>query len=184
MSKRFAQVIVLVEDKQQRSFVSRLLQELGYPAHKLKLLPIPAGEGSGEAYVREQYPIQVKAMRPRAQYQDVALVVVIDGDDRNATERQRQLADELVAAKLAPRAADEKIIHLVPCRSIETWIDYLNDMTRTIDETARYPKLTGRERECKSAVAEMARLFKSPQALPANCPASLALAIAELKRLG
>jgi hypothetical protein len=184
VSKRFAQVIILVEDKQQRSFVSRLLQELGYPVHKLKFLPIPAGEGSGEAYVREQYPVQVKALRPRAQYQDVALVVVIDGDGWTIPERQKQLADQLVTATLDPRAADEKIIHLVPCRNIETWIEYLKDITKAIDETKEYPKLTGRERECKKAVEAMARLCKSNQALGANCPASLAAAIAELKRLG
>jgi hypothetical protein len=184
VSKRFAQVIILIEDKQQQSFVSRLLQELGYPVHKLKILPIPAGEGSGEAYVREQYPIQVKSLRPRAQYQDVALVVAIDGDDRTVAERQQQLADQLVAATLNPRAAAEKIVHLVPCRNIETWIEYLGDITKAIDETKEYPKLKGRERECKKAVEELARLCKSNQPLPANCPASLTVAIGELKRLG
>jgi hypothetical protein len=147
-------------------------------------LPIPAGEGSGEAYVREQYPIQVKALRPRAQYQDVALVVAIDGDDRTVAERQQQLADQLVAATLNPRAAAEKIVHLVPCRTIETWIEYLGDITKAIDDTKKYPRLKGRERECKKAVEEMARLCKSNQPLPANCPASLAVAIGELKRLG
>jgi hypothetical protein len=40
VSKRFAQVIILIEDKQQQSFVSRLLQELGYPVHKLKILDV------------------------------------------------------------------------------------------------------------------------------------------------
>ena len=108
MSKRFAQVIILIEDKQQRSFVSRLLQELGYPIHKLDPLPVPAGEGSGEAYVREQYPIQVKELRPRAQYQNVALVVAIDGDGRTVVERQQQLADQLAAANLPPRRRRRK----------------------------------------------------------------------------
>ena len=95
-----------------------------------------------------------------------------------------QLADELVAAELTLRAANEKIIHLVPCRNIETWIEYLKDITKAIDETKNYPRLTGRERACQAAVEEMARLCKSNQPLPANCPASLAAAIAELKRLG
>jgi hypothetical protein len=183
LSKRFAQVIILIEDKQQRSFVSRLLQELGYPIHKLDSLPVPAGEGSGEAYVREQYPIQVKELRRRAQYQNVALVVAIDGDGRTVAERQQQLADQLAAANLPSRGAVEKIVHLVPCRNIETWIEYLGDITKAVDEERSYPKLKGRERECKKAVAEMAHLCKSNQPLPENCPASLAVAIAELKRL-
>jgi hypothetical protein len=103
VSKRFAQVIVLLEDKQQRSFIGRLLQKLGYPIHKLNFLPTPAGKGSGADYVLEQYPLQVKALRPRAQYQSVALVVVIDGDNLTVAERNQQLTDRLVSSGLAPR---------------------------------------------------------------------------------
>ena len=184
MSNRFAQVIILVEDKQQRTFVSRLLQAIGYPVHKLKILPIPAGEGSGEQYVREQYPIQVKELRPRAKYMDVALVAIIDGDLSTVLARQKQLADQLEGSELEPRGADEKIIHLIPCRNIETWIEYLLDTTAAVDETNTYPKLKGRERDCQKAVEEMVRLCKTTQALPATCPPSLATAITELKRLG
>ena len=184
MSERFAQVIILVEDKQQRSFVNRLLKELGYPNHKLKPLPLPAGVGSGEAYVREQYPIQVKALRPRASYQEVALVMAIDGDGRTIADRHQQLANQLVAADLDPRGAAEKIIHLVPCRNIKTWIEYLEDITTTIDEEHRYAKLMKRESECQKPVEEMARLCRPCQPVPTNCPASLLAAIEELKRLG
>ena len=184
MSNRFAQVIVLVEDKQQRTFTSRLLQAIGYPVHKLNILPLPAGEGSGEQYVREQYPIQVKELRPRAQYMDVALVATIDGDHSTVAGRQKQLADQLAASELEPRGADEKIVHLIPCRSIETWIEYLLDITTTVDEAHKYDKLKGRERDCQKAVEELARLCKSTQPLPATCPPSLTMSIAELKRLG
>ena len=184
MSSRLARVIILVEDKQQRRFVGRLLQELGYPVNKLEFLPIPAGEGSGEQYVRERYPIEVKELRPRAKRMDVALLVAIDGDGRTVEDRQKQLADQLATAELVPRAAAEKIVHLIPLRNIETLIEYLLDTTKGVDEEKKYPKLKGRERECQKAVEEMDRLCKSNSALPANCPASLAMAIAELKRLG
>ena len=184
MSKRFAQVIILVEDKQQQSFVQRLLQELGYPNHKLDVLSLPAGAGAGEAYVRQQYPVQVKELRPRASYQYVALVLAIDGDGRTIADRCQQLAAQLDAAKLDARGATEKIVHLVPCRNIETWIEYLGDMTTTIDEQHRYAKLTGRQRHCQQAVEQMARLCRAEQPVPANCPPSLAAAIEELKRLG
>ena len=167
MSNRFAQVIILVEDKQQRTFVSRLLQVIGYPVHELKILPIPAGEGSGEQYVREQYPIQVKELRPRAKYMDVALVATIDGDLSTVAVRQKQLADQLEASELEPRGADEKIVHLIPRRNIETWIEYLLDTTTVVDEANSYHKLKGRERDCQKAVEEMALLCGSTQPLPA-----------------
>jgi hypothetical protein len=48
MSKRHAQVVILTEDKQQRVFVTRLLEQLGYSKHKLRVLPLPTGEGAGE----------------------------------------------------------------------------------------------------------------------------------------
>ena len=182
MSSRIARVIVLVEDKQQRTFVSRLLQELGYSIHKLKLLPIPAGEGSGEQYVREQYPLQVKEMRPRARYQDVALVVAIDADAGTVADRQKHLSDELESSNIPARTLAEKIIHLVPRRNIESWIAYLLDTAVAIDETMNYPKLKGHERDCQGAVEQLARLFKSTLPLPVNCPPSLVVAISELKR--
>jgi hypothetical protein len=184
VSKRIAQVFVLAEDKQQRSFVERLLKELGYPPRKLRPIPLPAGEGSGEQHVREQYPIQVQNLRPQMKFKDVALVAIIDADKGTVMDRQKQLAEQLDAAKLDPRGPREKIVHLIPCRNVETWIHYLLDKTAVFDEESEYPKFKGRERECQKAVEELAQLCKSNEPLPANCLPSLVAAIGELKRLG
>ncbi len=60
VSKRYAQVVLLMEDKQHQTFLTRLLRALGYPSNKLRALPLPAGQGSGEQYVREHYSDEVR----------------------------------------------------------------------------------------------------------------------------
>jgi hypothetical protein len=173
--------MILMEDKQQRAFVARLLQQLGYERHKLRLLPLPAGEGSGEQYVREHYVEQLQEIRRRSGHLQLALVVVLDADSEDVAERQRQLAHQVQTANLEQRTADERIVHLIPRRNIETWIAYL--LGQPVNETDRYPRLTGRERDCQPAVDRFVELYRSNQQLPANCPPSLVTALGELRRL-
>jgi hypothetical protein len=170
-----------MEDKQQRVFVTRLLQRLGHDKRKLDPLPLPAGQGSGEQYVRQRYAREVQELRSRSSHLQLALVVVLDADNEQVADRQRQLADELTAARLQPRTADERIIHLIPRRSIETWIAYL--LGENVNETDRYQRLTGHERDCQPAVDRLVELYHSSQPLPAGCPPSLVTALDELRRL-
>lgn len=184
MSKRYAQVIILTEDKQQRAFVTRLLQGLGYEKHKLRPLPLPAGEGAGEQYVRDQYSEQVREMHRRSHHLHLSLVVVLDADIGEVADRERQLAAQLKSAQLDPRSSDERIIHLIPRRSIETWITYL--LGQQITETNAYPHLRGRESDCQPAVNRLLHLFqlhRSNQPLPDACPPSLVTALNELRHL-
>src|SRR5690349_430912 len=167
VSKRRVQVVILMEDKQQRAFVTRLLQRLGYE-NKMRLLPLPAGQGSGEQYVREQYALQVQEFRRRSRHLQLALVVVLDADSGEVDDRHCQLAAQLQSADLAPRAADERIVHLIPRHNIETWIAYL--LGQQVNETDTYPRLTGRERDCRPAVERFVELYRSNQPLPTDCP--------------
>jgi hypothetical protein len=173
--------MILAEDKQQRTFAERLLKELSYK-NKLRSLGLPAGQGSGEQHVRQQYAHEVGELRRRSGHLQLALVVVIDADSREIDERQRQLADELESASLQPRSADERIVHLIPRRNIETWIEYL--LGRPVNETDTYQRLTGRERDCQPAVRRLVELYRSTQPPPTGCPPSLAVAIEELRHLG
>jgi hypothetical protein len=182
VSKRRAEVVVLVEDKRQQVFVARLLQALGHQRHKLRLRPLPAGQGSGEQYVRENYAAEVRELRRRSGQLQLALVVVLDADTGQVADHQHQLASQLQSAGLDPRGNAERIVHLIPRRNIETWVEYL--LGREVNETDRYPRLTGRERDCQPAVEQLVQLYRSNQPLPASCPPSLVTAIDELRRLG
>jgi hypothetical protein len=179
MSKRYAQAVVLTEDKQQRAFVTRLLQKLSYK-NELRVLPLPAGQGSGEQYVREQYALQVHEVRRRSTHLKLALVVAIDANSGEVMERQRQLAVQLKAAEQEPRDPDERIVHLIPRRNIETWIWYL--MGQQVNETDTYQRLK-LEGDCQRAVNRLAELYRSSQPLPEGCPPSLVAALDELQRL-
>ena len=56
-----AQLIVLCEDEQQGVFVRRFLKPR--TNHPIRTMWQPAGEGSGEQFVREEYPRQLRALR-------------------------------------------------------------------------------------------------------------------------
>src|SRR5262245_33521109 len=146
---------------------------------KLRVLPVPQGQGSGEQYVREHYAPEVRELR--AGHSQRTLAVVLDADTGDVTDRQSQLAAQLTSAGLPPRAADERIIHLIPCRNIETWIEYLRG--GQVNETDEYPRLK-RERDCQPAVEQLVELYRSDQPMPSGCPDSLKTALHELRRLG
>jgi hypothetical protein len=67
------------------------------------------------------------------------LVVCIDEDTKGAGRREEQLAEALRAAAMKALSADEKVLHLVPARNIETWIAYLDG--KDVDEATAYPRL-------------------------------------------
>jgi len=172
-----------MEDKQHQAFLTRLLQALGYPPHKLRVSSSPAGQGSAEQYVRECYSREVRELRHRlTRSQHQALVVMTDADDKEPSERMQQLAKELENAGLEPRGASERIAILIPRRNIMTWVEYL--LGKQVTESDSYPELKGRERDCQPAVDQLVKLFRSNKPLPENCPASLAMALQnELPRL-
>jgi hypothetical protein len=176
VSKRRIQVLILTEDKQQRTFVERFLKGISFK-HKLRSLPLSAGKGSGEQNVREHYAEQVQELRRCSGHLQRALVVVVDADTGEVADRQRQLK----SANLEPRGASERVIHLIPRRNVETWIECL--LGKKVDEKQEYPKrLKGRESECQPAVNRLIELYRTNLQPPPECP-SLATALEELRRL-
>lgn len=179
MSNNLPQVILLVEDKQQQSFVRRLLLSLGFPNHKLRLLPVPAGKMAGEQYVRVYFPKEVREHRRKRGQVARRLLVATDADRLKVEDRRRTLLDELARQSLDPVQPGEGIILLFPKRNIETWIHYL--MGNPANEEDIYPRLKGRERDCQHAVDHLFDLLRSNSELPDECPPSLQLAIHDLK---
>ena len=60
-----SEVIVLTEDSSHQRFVLRYLLRCGLEQHAMRFVPSPAGEGSGEQFVRERFAVEVNAYRRR-----------------------------------------------------------------------------------------------------------------------
>lgn len=114
--RRSSFVIGLVEDERKQRFVRRYLYRVGYSTHAIRFELLPAGRGSGAQWVLDRYAGVVTEYRSRSARAMTALVVAIDADDGRVVRRQQQFRE------LAARTAGDRIAHLIPKWSIETWI--------------------------------------------------------------
>lgn len=186
MSDR-AQYTILAEDIQSQVFFRRALLAGGAKPGRIRLLPLPDGNGAGDAYVREQYPPQVRALRRAAAA--TGLIVQIDADSNSLAMRKAELDKALHGASIPRRTDIDRIALLVPRRNIETWIYALDSTLRVdrdveLDEVQSYPKLKGRESDCDRAArafAEHAKKGTEPETV-AQVP-SLRDGLAEWRRL-
>jgi hypothetical protein len=174
----YTEVIVLCEDRQQEVFARYFLVRCGINPRRIRVKISPTGEGSGEQFVRRNYPREVKAFRSR-RYLNISLIVFIDADpDHTVQDRWVQLESELENAALERRKPDEKIAVFVPKRNIETWIYYLKGTE--VNEDAKYPKLETVS-SCKPDVQRLAENRNHP--LPDAAPDSLKRACPEMQRI-
>lgn len=127
-------VIVLAEDVAQQQFARRCLYLQGYTIHQLRFEKLPSG--TGEQWVRERYPNAVSAYRERASRVATAMVTVIDADTGTVAHRSAQLQSALSESAIDARRDQEKIVHLIPKRNIETWVAFLNG--RDVNEVDDY----------------------------------------------
>ncbi len=171
--------VVLCEDKQARAVLYRYLaRERGFA--RVRVLPLPAGEGCGSQYVRETYAREVGRQRDKSVA--TVLVVHLDADNHTVADRHRALAQELRNAGMDPRDTDEPIALVIPRWETETWIHHYQD--RAVVESDRdLPKFSGREAEAAGpTVAALVALVDGRAVAPGNIPA-IAIAAAELRRL-
>ena len=171
-----ASIILLCEDSQTDSFVRRFLRNRNIRARDIYTLPLPGG--SGEQWVREHYPYQLKAIRRK---QKAILIVVIDADLHTTAFRRSQLDLECDRKHVPRRELKDPVMVVVPRRNIETWFAYLKGDT-DIDETQRYPKLK-RESDCRSFAKALHRMCHERQQLAPSAPPSLIEACREYSRL-
>lgn len=176
--RRNVQVVVICEDRQQEVCARRFLKECGFHPRKTEFVTCPKGKQSGEQFVRENYPSEVRAYRSRRKYLSVCLAVIIDADTKTVAQRLQEFDASLVNDSQEKRQPDEKIAIFVPKRNIETWIYHLRG--ETVDEETAYPKLQ-RERECKSYMKILAARCAGKQT--DNPPPSLRKAEKELQRI-
>lgn len=177
-----SQVIVLAEDIRQQQIVRGYLRRCGLESHMMRLLPCPAGSGSGEQWVRERFLEEVKAYRKRRARANTALIVILDADNLSVPARLAQLDGKLDEGQADRIRMDEQIARLVPKRNIETWILCLNDVA--VDEANDYSRT---EQEwptlVRSGVEALYEWTRPNRQLPANCIPSLQLGVVELKNL-
>lgn len=172
MARPGAKFVVLCEDVQHETFVRRTLKHLGFN-DRPRVERAPGGRGCGEQWVRNRYPIEVKELRRG--HVERTLVVTVDADANEVNERLRAFDKALEDASLAPRTKDERIVFVVPRRSIETWIHALStDPLQGTDETRAYPRFRGDESSCDPAARRLAEYCRErrpvgQQSLEAAC---------------
>ena len=141
MAERIANIILLVEDDNQENLLRRYLQKLGHDNRNMRPLKLPAGQGSGEQFVRERYAAEVNAIRSQLTRTRACLIVMIDADTGSVDERKQEFDRALRDADEPPRSPTEPILNLIPKRNVETWILCLN--AAVVDETKNYRRDPG-----------------------------------------
>lgn len=170
---RTVQVVILCEDRQHEAFARRFLAQAGKALRVQRVEVSPRGRGSGEQFVRARFAKELAFYRSRKHRVGQALVVLIDGDGKDATARTRQLESACIEAGIDPRQGDERVAVFVPAQNIETWFAYLDG--QTVNENGSYPRLD-RERDCQRHVDRLYEMCQqgaltepSPPSLEAAC---------------
>jgi hypothetical protein len=181
MTQNRVQLVVLCEDRQQEIFALNFLNNRGFELDfkNVQVNKSPKGRGSGERYVINNYPKEVRAFR-RKNYRSGMLVVVIDADKATVTETLKELDNALIQNSLELRQPNEAIAIFIPKRNIETWIHYLQ--SETVNEIDAYSKFNKNESICKPYVEQLANKCKKG-ILDENTPPSLQVACGELQRI-
>jgi hypothetical protein len=172
---------VLAEDRRQQTFARRYLEQINYFPRQIQLEPLPGNRGSGEQWVRMRYAKNVEAYRSRAARAETALVVVIDADTGPMSRRIEQLHEIITEAGFYALRANEKIIHLIPKRNIETWILCLNG--HNVNETDDHRHADDIESQIKPAVVEFFKWSRPHAVAPNQCVPSLSAGIDEVRKI-
>jgi hypothetical protein len=151
---RKTQITILCEDLQQEIFARTFLVACGTSSKRIRSIIAPKGKGAAEAFVRNQYPVQVSAYRRRRNAINIDLVVMIDADVQSVQHHYDELDQELRKTNLPIRQSEDQIGIFIPKRNIETWIYYL--MGSAVNEEDEYPHLPNAG-ECKPYVETLAR---------------------------
>jgi len=178
MSNRYSQIVILCEDTQQESFIRRFLKKAhGIQPNLLIVVKNPGGKGSGEQFVRNRYPHELKAIRRR--HAMLTLITAIDADTKERNEIIRSLDAVCAGSGIEPNTDRDNVALVIPKRNIETWITWLNG--QPVDETTAFPRLPN-ESACQPAVEKLYDLCTQNDT-PPNIPDSLAKTCIEYRKV-
>ena len=170
-------IILLCEDSQTDAFVRRFLKHRNFGGRDIYTPELPNGCQSGEQWVRERYPDQLRAIRGR---RNAYLIVVTDADAYSTAARRAQL-DVACDEKQVPKRNDgDPVLVIVPRRNIETWLTYLGGTK--VDENTPYRKLK-REGDCVTQADALFRMCHEAQRLNEDAPPSLRESCHEYRKL-
>ncbi|MGK7926440.1 MAG: hypothetical protein AB4290_14575 [Spirulina sp.] len=193
MANKQTRIAVLCEDATHYEFIREYLICRGF--NKRRISPFPTVKESGKlnnAKVIKYYPQLVATYRKIKNYQNTAIIVMIDADNTNVDDRIRDLNIELDKEEGTRnkdlRLPDEKIAIFVPTRNIETWFAYIENQDDNSEEIDyKQEKYKNYKKIQKSSLAkESAKILAEEicrQGLDDNAPSSLHHACEELKRL-
>jgi hypothetical protein len=177
---RPSEVIVLLEDIRHKQLIFRYLRRSRIEARSIRF--VPPKSGSGEQWVREQFPIEVRAYRRRSARAATSLIAMIDADTLTLQDRMAQLNRKLAENSLDLVLAGERIAMLIPRRNIETWILCLNEME--VDEQTDYKRSRNDWTDLiRPAVEALYTWTRAHAQIPIACTPSLQQGISELRRL-
>jgi hypothetical protein len=174
--KRSASIVILCEDMQHYNFVRRFLILNGWDSRRIRV-NISSG-GSAEQFVREQFPIELRAYRSRKTYQKSMLFVVTDADTGGVVDRISEFKSICETNGIEFRAANEKVIFVIPKRNIETWLRYLD--AGAFDEQTDYSNMV-HGNDCIRLVKALDEMCRTHNLLPSP-PPSLVTACEEYNR--
>lgn len=168
-------IVLLCEDQQMATFMRRFLKRRGWKPHDIRERIAPPGQGSGEQWVREQYPKELAAVRKKG----AILIVGTDADTLTVKQRIASLDKICRDVGIPPRGRDDKVIMVVPKRSIETWFAYLRG--ENVSEAPSYPRYPN-ESDCKEDVKALDEMCRQ-QKLRDPVPPSLSAACEEFRKM-
>jgi len=86
--------------------------------------------------VLDQLPTEIKLLRKGPS--SAVLVVAMDGDGVTIDQRLQETSAALTNAHVEPIEPSERVAVLVPCRNIETWLEFAR--CAAVDEQSDYKK--------------------------------------------
>lgn len=171
---RSVNIVLLCEDSQQEAFLRRFLDSMGWDRRRFRIRKAPGGRGSGEQFVRTEFPRELAAYRQNRNRVAEALVVMIDGDNSGVQGRITQLSQACQDNQVAAPQQGERVAVFVPTWNIETWIAYLGG--ETVNEQESDYRRLQRERDCKPHVDTLVQMCRenrlrdpAPDSLVAAC---------------
>ncbi len=122
MTKQKPQIMILCEDKSHLHFIKGYCEEAGWsPRSFISQVYCPEGTQSAEQFVRDEFSRTLRTLRSRhGQGRNVILIVMIDGDKYEVSERIARLQQE------EKRKAGEPVAFFVPKRNIQSWMAFLD----------------------------------------------------------
>lgn len=150
LSDRY-QYYILCEDAQMDSFINAFLKCNGISSRKRYTIPIPAGQGCGEAFVRRKLPTEIKMLHSK-NYNNLAVIACTDADKLSVANREKMLIDEVKKEFPKWENKDEMLIVWIPKKEIETWIEFFKDPE--VDEEMEF-KHSGKPIECTDEARKM-----------------------------